>query len=112
MVKRLIAIAALALMQTAAMAESIELSGREVDAIGVAVAAFKRGRYSASGGLAHFTVEVDRHGKQLEITFVPDQPPLRRPNEAATGGSTIYGQEVHFFVALDSLRIVRWHLAR
>lgn len=91
---------------------TITLSGREVSAITVAAAAFKAGHYSPSGDMKHFSVELKRHGNVLEVAFVPDEPPGRRPNHADTGGSTIYGQTVHFYISLRSLKIVRWHLAR
>ena len=111
MVTRLLLILAVAAAQFASAAETIELTGREVEAVSVAVAAFKRSRYSTSGDLRHFTVELDRHGKELEVTFVPNIPRLR-PDEAGTGGSNIYGHEVHYFVALKSLKIIRMHFAR
>ena len=111
MVKHLLLILAVTAAQFASAAGTTTLTGREVEAVGVAVAAFKRGRYSKSGDLRHFTVELDRHGKQLEVTFVPNLPRLR-PNEAGTGGSNIYGDEVHYYVALSSLKIVRMHFAR
>ena len=111
MVTRLLLILAITAAQFVSAAETTELTGREIEAVSVAVAAFKRGRYSASGDLRHFTVELDRHGKQLEVTFVPNIPPLR-PNEGGTGGGNIYGSEVHYYVALDTLKIVRMHFAR
>jgi hypothetical protein len=89
-----------------------ELRGSEAEAIAVAVAAFKRGPYSPSHDLAHFAVELARRGQQLEVTFIPDDPQRPNPTYAGTGGSTIYGQEVTFYVSLRSLKIVRWHLAR
>jgi hypothetical protein len=47
----------------------------------------------------------------LEVVFVPEQPPLK-PNEAGTGGSTIYGWEVHYIIALDKIKILEEHYAR
>jgi hypothetical protein len=112
MVKFSFIIAVFAATHAAAAIDKTALSGREVSAITVAAAAFRTGHYSTSGDMKHFSVELERHGDELEVTFVPDEPPGRRPNHAETGGSTIYGQEVHFYISLRSLKIVRWHLAR
>jgi hypothetical protein len=112
MVKFSLIVAMLAAAHAVAGAPAITLSGREVSAITVAAGAFKAGHYSTSGDMTHFSVELERHGNVLEVAFVPDEPPGPRPNHAETGGSTIYGQTVHFYVSLRSLKIVRWHLAR
>ena len=112
MLTRLVVIFALAAVQVAAAADVRELRGRETEAIGVAVAAFKRGPYSPSHDLTHFSVELERQGQQLKVTFIPDDPRRPGPNYVGTGGSTVYGQEVSFYVSLRSLKIVRWHLAR
>jgi hypothetical protein len=111
MVKFPLIIAVIAVSHVAA-ADRTTLSGREVNAISVATAAFRAGHYSTSGDMKHFTVEFERRGDVLEVAFVPDEPPEPRPNHAETGGSTIYGQTVHFYISLRSLKIVRWHLAR
>jgi hypothetical protein len=112
MVKLPLIIAVIAVSHVAAAAERTTLSGREVSAISVATAAFRAGHYSTSGDMKHFTVDLERRGDVLEVAFVPDEPPGPRPNHAETGGSTIYGQTVHFYISLRSLKIVRWHLAR
>jgi hypothetical protein len=112
MMKFSLIIAVIAATHAAVAADRLTLSGREVSAITVAVAAFKAGHYSTSGDMKHFSVELERRGNVLEVAFVPDEPPGRRPNHAETGGSTIYGQTVHFYISLRSLKIVRWHLAR
>ena len=111
-VKFSLIIAMLAAAHAVAAAPTITLSGREISAITVTAAAFKAGHYSTSGDMKHFSVELKRHGNVLEVAFVPDEPPGPRPNDAETGGSTIYGHEVHFYISLRSLKIVRWHLAK
>jgi hypothetical protein len=112
MLTRLLALFAFAAMQAASAAELRELRGREAEAIVVAVAAFKHGPYSPAHDLAYFAMELERKGQQLKVTFIPDDPANPGPNHVGTGGSTIYGQEVSFYVSLRSLKIVRWHLAR
>ena len=63
------------------------------------------------GNLKHYTVQIERHGPKLEVIFVPEEPPLK-PNEAGTGGSTIYGWEVHYIIALDRMKILEEQYAR
>lgn len=91
--------------------ESLRLSGREVEAIGLATAEFKKHHVSASGDLTHYTVDLERSGKTVEVRFVPDQAPLG-PNEAGTGGGTAYGSEISYVVSLKPLKIVRYYLAK
>jgi hypothetical protein len=99
-------------------ADSVHLSGREAEAIQLATKVFKskQGRkdqegHPVYGDLKHYTVEVVRHGGKLEVVFVPEEPPLK-PNEAGTGGSTIYGSEVHYIIALDHMKILEEQYAR
>jgi hypothetical protein len=93
------------------------LLGREAEAIAVAVGDFHKNQGKTIDGsimfgdLRHYTVELKRHGKEVEIIFIPDMPPLKS-NEAGTGGGTIYGCEVHYFVSLQTLKIMRFHFSR
>ena len=91
--------------------EAIRLIGREPEALALAVSDFKKKHVSISGDLRHYTVDLKRHGKELEIVFAPDQSRLG-PNEAGTGGGTAYGLEVSYFISLDRIEIVRFYLAR
>jgi hypothetical protein len=97
--------------QGAERGDTIHLTGVEVSAVMIAAADFKEKHASVSGYPRHYTVEVERHGGQLEVVFIPNQPPLG-PNEAGTGGGNIYGPEVAYFVSLSRLKIVRFHFAR
>ena len=86
----MIALVAALLMSTAA-ADS-RISGNEAEAIAIAVRIFKSKQGSkfeghpVFGDLRHYTVELERTSNRLEVTFVPDQPPLK-PNEAALAGA-------------------------
>ena len=99
-------------------ADSFRLTGREAEAIQLATQVFKSKQGSKDqeghpvyGDLKHYTVQVERHGRKLEVVFVPEEPPLK-PNEAGTGGSSIYGWEVHYIIALDRMKILEEHYAR
>jgi hypothetical protein len=99
-------------------AEPVHLTGREAEAIQLATKTFKSKQGSKDqeshpvyGDLKHYTVQIERHGRKLEVIFVPEESPLK-PNEAGTGGSTIYGWEVHYIIALDRMKILEEHYAR
>ena len=93
------------------VAEATELSGREAMAIAVAVNAIKK--IYAKPNLRHYTTEVQRHGEEIEVTFLPDQPEKVDATHGGTaGGATAYGPEVHYFVSSESLRILRLEFAK
>jgi hypothetical protein len=99
-------------------ADAVHLTGREAEAVQLATQVFKSKQGSKDkegqpvyGDLRHYAVEIERQGRQLEVVFVPEPPPLK-PNEAGTGGSTIYGWEVHYIIALDRMKILEEHYAR
>jgi hypothetical protein len=62
--------------------------------------------------LQHYGVDLKRRGDVLEVVFVPDEPPTSDPNNAGTGGETIYGPEVHYSVSTETLKILRVEFAR
>jgi hypothetical protein len=99
------------------VAGEVQLSGREAEAVQEATRIFKSKQgskvdgYPVYGDLAHYTVNLTRKGKQLEIDFVPEQPPLK-PNEAGTGGGTKYGWEVVYVFSLNPFKLVEEHYTR
>lgn len=101
-----------------ARAESqVEVRGHEAEAIALALQSFKsnqKGTYQGKpvyGNLKHYAVQVERHTRHIEITFVSDQPPLKK-NEAGTGGGSIYGWDVTYLISLDGKRILNEHFWR
>jgi hypothetical protein len=52
-------------MNETKMSPDVELKGREVEAIEVALRQFRENRYSIAGDLKHFTVELRREGSKL-----------------------------------------------
>ena len=65
-----------------AQGEAVKLSGPEAEAVNLATRDFLAKHYSRSGDLRHYTVEIERHGKSVEILLLPDEPRPLRPNEA------------------------------
>src|SRR5205085_2385405 len=97
----------------------IHLTGRESEAIRVAVGEFHKdqGKRMVNDGslmfgdLRHYTVDLERHGQRVEVIFIPDSPPLKA-NEAGTGGSTLYGWVVQYSVSLKTLKVTGPTFAR
>jgi hypothetical protein len=97
-------------------ADSVRLTGREAEAIQLATNVFKSKQgykdqegHPVYGDLKHYDVEVERHGPKLEVVFVPKWAPTEKPHP---GGSTDYGWEVHYIIALDQMKILEEHYAR
>jgi hypothetical protein len=107
----------LVLCRGSAIAADTRISGKEAEAVAIAVGIFKSKQgskvdgLSVYGDLRHYSVQVERTQNRLEITFVPEQPPLK-PNEAGTGGSTVYGWEVAYVFSLSPLKVIEEHYAR
>src|SRR5260370_29505463 len=104
-----------ALLVSTAAADS-RISGNEAEAIAIAVRIFKSNQgykdqegHPVYGDLKHYGVEVARHGRKLEVVFVPKWAPTEKPHP---GGSTDYGWEVHYIIALDQMKILEEHYAR
>jgi hypothetical protein len=100
------------------VAERREMSGREAEALAVALRVFKSKQGSKDqwghpvyGDLKHYTVELERTRNRLEVRFVPDQP-ASKSNEAATGGSTVYGWVVVYVFSLAQFKMIEEHYAR
>jgi hypothetical protein len=91
---------------------TVHLTGREAEAMVIAAADFKQKHYSASRELSHYSIEIERHDKEIEITFLPDEPRPLRENEAGTGSGTAYGLCVTYVMSLSPPKIIRFYFAR
>ncbi len=100
-------------------ADDRELTGREAEAVSLAVQKFKASRHPTRGpndivygDLERYTVLLERHGSEVQVIFVPDLSPRPRniPKGEAWlqfGGSTVYGSEVHYHISLHRMKILR-----
>ncbi len=87
----------------------VELKGRDLQAIDVALHQFRENHFSTSGDLKHFTVEVSRRGDKLAVAFSPD---WRGPDHRITPARNKYGTRITYFVSLRTLKIVGYHFER
>ena len=113
-VRSLLALLVLPVMSYAA--EEVHLTGREAEAIQLATKVFKSKQGSKDqeghpvyGDLRHYKVQLERHGRKVEVAFVPEWAPTEKPHP---GSSTDYGWEVHYIIALDQMKILEEHYAR
>jgi hypothetical protein len=108
---RLTLFIAAALLVTSSVASAAEMRGTEAAAIAVALETFKKSY--AKPDLRHYSVEWQRRGRELEITFLADEPKKHYgPGEAGTGGGSIYGPDMTFVVSLTTLKVLRYNFYR
>jgi len=99
----------LIILESQAFAGSMR--GDEAAAIAVAVERFKS--IYTKPDLRHYSVEYARHGKELEVTFISDEPTKHpEPNHARTGGGSIYGPDMTYVVSLTTLKVLRFNFYR
>jgi len=96
-------------MNETKMSPDVELKGREVEAIEVALRQFRENRYSKSGDLKHFTVELRREGSKLFVSFFPE---MHLPSHRITPAENKYGVYITYAVSLRTLRVIGYHYER
>jgi hypothetical protein len=110
-------LAVLLLPVVSCVADDCRFTGREAEAIELATKVFKSKQGSKDqegrpvyGDLKHYDVDVERRPDQnLEVGFVPKWAPTEQHHP---GGSTDYGWEVHYIIALDEMKILEEHFAK
>ncbi len=87
----------------------VALRGREVEALEVALRQFRADRFSTSGDLRHFSVELYREPGKLFVAFLPD---MHLQSQRATPARNKYGTFIHYAVSLRTLKIIGYHFER
>jgi hypothetical protein len=87
----------------------VELKGRELEAIEVALRQFRKARFSTSGDLRHFTIELRRRGGNLAVSFFPEYD---EASSHALPARNKYGTYITYFVSLETLKIVGYTFER
>jgi hypothetical protein len=96
-------------MNETKMSPDIELKGREIEAIEVAFRQFRENRFSKSGDLKHFAVELRREAGNLFVSFSPE---YHERSSRGLPGRNKYGTYVTFAVSLRTLKIIGYHFER
>ena len=96
-------------MNETKMSPDVELKGREVEAIEVALRQFRENRYSTSGDLKHFTVELRREGSKLFVSFLPE---MNEPSHRITPARNKHGIFITYAVSLRTLKVIGYHYER
>ena len=96
-------------------AEPVHLTGREAEAIHLATKVFKSKQGNKNQKVIEFTGTLSI--MTLRSSATPKvrsrlRPEVGADREAASGGSTDYGWEVHYIIALDQMKILEEHYAR
>jgi|GEM_PF-5158722 len=96
----------------------ITISGREAQAIAIAVREFEKHQGTKTekgepvyGDLRHYDIELIRKGNVLEVGFSPELGPIDR-KEGTVGSRTQYGIATTYHVSLITLKIERQTFSR
>ena len=87
----------------------LELKGRELEAMEVALRQFRQDHSSTSGNFKHFTIEITREPGKLFVAFLPDSD---EKTHKITPARNKYGTFVHYAVSLRTLKIIGYHYER
>ena len=79
----------------------VEFKGRELEAIEVALRQFRADRFSTSGGLKHFTIELRRRSGKLAASFFPEYD---ERSSRGLPGRNKFGTYITYFVSLRTLK--------
>jgi hypothetical protein len=90
--------------------EVTKLTGRHVEAIDVALHAFREyPSFSTSGDLKHFTVELRRRDDKLAVSFFPE---YHERSSRSLPGRNKHGTYITYFVSLRSLKVIAYTFER
>lgn len=110
---------ACALICRASATDLRELTGREAEAVALALKVFKSKQGSKDeaghpvyGDLKHYSVELRRDADKLQVAFVPETRDSTASGPYTVGGATEYGWAVIYVIALDKMKILDEHYSR
>ena len=87
----------------------VELRGRELEAMEVALRQFRENHFSTSGDLKHFSIQLIREPGKLFVAFCPD---LDERSHLITPARDKYGVWITYAVSLRTLKIIGYHFER
>lgn len=87
----------------------VEVKGRELEAMEVALRQFRENHFSTSGDLRNFTVQLIREPGKLFVTFCPK---IDEPSHRITPARNKYGMWITYAVSLRTLKIIGYHYER
>ena len=96
-------------MSTEGRPADVELEGREIEAVEVALRQFRRDRFSTSGDLKHFEVELHRYPDRIAVSFFPK---FHLPSSRSLPGRNKYGTYITYFVSLRTLKLIGYTFQR
>lgn len=91
------------------LSPDVELRGRELEAMEVALRQFREDRFSTSGDLKHFTIQLTREPGKLFVTFGPDTD---ERSHRITPARNKYGTWITYAISLRTLKIIGYHFER
>lgn len=87
----------------------VELKGREFEAMEVALRQFRENRFSTSGDLKHFSIQLIREPGKLFVSFYPE---YHEASSRGLPGRNKYGTYITYAVSLRTLKIIGYHFER
>src|SRR4051812_33999210 len=87
----------------------VGLKGRELEAMEIAHRQFRQDRFSASGDLKHFSVQLTREPGKLFVSFVPE---YHLPSSRSLPGRNKFGTCITYAVSMRTLQIIGYHFER
>jgi len=87
----------------------VELKGRELEAMEVALRQFRADHFSTSGDLKHFEIWLTREPGKLFVSFLPDTD---ERSHRITPARNKYGTFITYAVSLRTLKIIGYHFER
>jgi hypothetical protein len=96
-------------MNETKVSPDVELKGRELEAMEIALRQFRENRFSASGDLKHFAIQLTREPGKLFVTFGPE---MDDASHRITPARNKYGTWITYAVSLRTLKIIGYHFER